>query len=161
MTVSLIIAITFAGVSSSASSSPLPNLTNDASSTTVTIYSQAEDGELLRINCSDWNACRNASSSTYAWSIYPWGTVESGFYNSSYHVKRIFFFFDTSTIPTNAHIDSVVLNVYAGQYQSGNTTVHVVRSTANIPLSTAEFTHFQYLSGGSSTPSPNSWMSIA
>jgi PKD repeat protein len=129
------------------------------SSTTVTIYSEAEDGELAKSNCGDWNSCSNASSSTDMWSTQLWGTVQAVF-DSSYHVKRLSFFFDTSTIPANAHVESAVLNVYAGPYQSGSTTVHVVRSTASMPLSMTDFSHIQFSTGGSATASPNSWMSI-
>jgi hypothetical protein len=148
------------GVLPSVLASSLSLDTRAASSVTVTVYSQVADGEVLRFNCNDWSTCRNGSSGTAAWSNLMNGTVEAGFYNSTYHVKRVFFYFDTSAIPANAHIDSAVLNVYAANFLQGSTSVHVVRSTANTPLSVADFNQVQFVSGGSATPTTIGWMNI-
>jgi hypothetical protein len=141
----------------------LPAVSQSGQTETITIYSDLADGEVLNRWCnSDWNSCRNASMGNARWEGLTVGTVgatlEAG---GDYTIERIFFFFDTSSIPTNAQITGATLNVYAGQYQQGNKTIHVARSTANIPLTIADFSKVEFVSGGSTAPSsPYTWMSI-
>ncbi len=128
--------------------------------TAVTFYSKAEDGEVVNIGCPDWATCRNASSGNRAWTIYGAGTVSAAYVDSTYHVKRLFFFFDTSTIPAGAQIVSAQLAVYAGQWQKASTGFYVVRSTAGLPLSVADFSRFAYQSGGFAKPPANTWAHV-
>jgi len=130
--------------------------------TTVTVYGQRDDAEVVNIDCSDWNTCANAPSGNAAWHGLTFGAVEASRTSSGYHVKRIFLFFDTSTVPENASILSATLTVYAGQWQTGYKTIHVVPSVASIPLTRHDFSRLQFVSGGSSTPaSPNLWLDIS
>ena len=158
--IATIIMALLVGGSPSVLASPPSLETRAASATTVTVYSQVTDGEVMRIDCNDWNTCRSSSSGTYAWSNLTNGTVQAAYYNSTYHVKRAFFYFDTSAIPSNARIVSAVLNVYAANYLQGSTSVHVVRSTANTPLSVADFSRVQFVSGGSASRTTVGWMNI-
>jgi hypothetical protein len=130
---------------------------------TLTIYGDINDGEVLNRWCtSDWNTCRNAATGNERWEGLTVGTVGATYDSKGYTIQRVFFYFDTSSIPSNAQITSVTLNVYAGQYQNGNKTIHVVRSSAGLPLTTADFSKIEYVSGGSVTPSSiNSWMGIS
>lgn len=132
-------------------------------SETLTIYSNLTDGEVLNRWCSsDWNNCRNASTGNARWDNLTVGTIGatrgSG---GDFTIQRIFLFFDTSSLPTNVQITGATLYVYAGQYQNGNKTIHIARSTAVTPLSTADYSRVEFVSGGSTTPNiPYSWMTI-
>ena len=140
---------------------PLVNKYIPQNSITLTIFGQENDGEVLNNPCSDWDTCRNATNGTNMWQGLAAGTVGSILTDSGYMISRPFLFFDTSVIPTNANIFSATLNVYAGQWQNGNRTIHVVPSMADIPLSISDFSKIQFVSGGSITPSsPNIWMQI-
>ncbi|MEW5868517.1 MAG: hypothetical protein AB1894_04525 [Chloroflexota bacterium] len=128
-----------------------------------TIYGQTTDGEVLNLNCSDWLTCRNASSGNARWQDMTVGTVGAGFSssNSTYLVERVFLFFDTSIIPSNANISSATLHLHSGQFLNGNNKIHMVPSTALIPLSISDFSRFSFISGGAVTPiSPNAWMTV-
>lgn len=127
----------------------------------TTVYDQITDGEVLYLNCSVWSTCRNAATGNANWQNLGVGTVGAGYAAPNYTIQRVFLFFDTSSIPSSANITSIVLNVFAGQYQNGTKTFHVVPSTAAIPLSTADFNKISFVSGGAVTPtSLNSWVSI-
>jgi len=149
------------------SPSTTPTLTNTPTQTptedkTEQFFSQLDDGEVLYRFCSsDWSTCRNSSMGNAGWDDLTVGTVGATFDHLGYTIQRMFFFFDTSSIPTNAQIKSAILHVYAGQYQNGNKTIHVVPSKANIPLGLADFSNTQFESGGSVTPSsPFIWMQL-
>ncbi|MEW6499215.1 MAG: hypothetical protein AB1589_43040, partial [Cyanobacteriota bacterium] len=112
---------------------------------------------------SDWLTCRNASSGNARWQDMTVGTVGAGFSssNSTYLVERVFLFFDTSIIPSNANISSATLHLHSGQFLNGNNKIHMVPSTALIPLSISDFSRFSFISGGAVTPiSPNAWMTV-
>ena len=128
---------------------------------TMAAISNVADGEVLNIYCTNWDTCRNAPSSNETWDG-PASTVGSTFASGyDYIIQRIFYFFDTTTIPVGAQITKATLYVYVSQWYNGNDTVHVVRSTADIPLDTDDFSKFENVSGGSTNPSSTySWMSI-
>jgi len=138
----------------------LPLILNN-SPYTMTAISNVADGEVLNIYCTNWETCRNAPSSNETWDG-PASTVGSSFASGfDYIVQRIFYFFDTTTIPVGAEIMEATLYVYVSEWHNGNDTVHVVRSTADIPLDTDDFSKFENVSGGSTNPSSTySWMSI-
>lgn len=128
---------------------------------TTTIFGEEDDGEVLNNPCENWENCRNSSLGTSIWQGLEMGTIGSIFTGSHYMVARSFLLFDTSSIPSNANIIGATLNLYAGQYQNGNKTLHVVPSSASFPLSVEDFSKIEYVSGGSKTPSsPFIWMQI-
>lgn len=127
---------------------------------TVMVYGDEADGELGRIECDDWAACRNSSWGNFLLRDYGAGTVSASFGDPYFDVKRIFLFFDTSSLPANAVIEEATLGIYAGPFQSGSTLVHVVRSTAGIPLSNGDIDEIQSQSGGFTTLAPNAWSNI-
>jgi hypothetical protein len=128
---------------------------------TKTIYGEELDGEALNNPCDEWESCRNATNGTSVWQGLEAGTVGSIFTEYGYMIARPFLFFDTSSIPSNAFISSATLNIYAGQWQNGNKTFHVVKASASLPLSNEDFSKIEYVSGGSKTPSsPFIWMEI-
>jgi hypothetical protein len=136
---------------------------NNHPTITLTTFGQNSDGEVVNFYCNQWNTCRTSAYGTTAWSNLLNGTIgatnDTIFY---YYVQRVFLFFDTSAIPPNAQLANVNLFVYAEQWQNGNKTFHVVPSTADVPLDTADFGRIQFTSGGSTAPvSPNTWMSIS
>ena len=130
--------------------------------TTLTVQGNLADGEVLNRFCkNDWSTCRNASSGNAQWEGLNVHTVGAGFDSKGYTIERAFFFFDTSSIPKKAQITGATLSIYVGQYQHGTTTMDVVRSMANMPLSQADYSRIEFVSGGSGTPnSPNSWLNI-
>ncbi|MFC1996942.1 DNRLRE domain-containing protein [Chloroflexota bacterium] len=138
----------------------LPLITNKESQFTKTANGIESDGEVGLFSCNEWDSCRNANYGSVVWDYLQEGTVEVQQNSSGYDIKRIFLFLDTSSIPPNAIITNATLNVYATTYQQGSTTVHIVRSTANIPLSSNDFGNIQFVSGGEATPYPNSWMTL-
>lgn len=125
------------------------------------VFSMAADGELGNISCTNWLTCRNSITGNFLMNGYAQGTVDSSWVSSQFSIKRIFLFFDTSSIPTNATITGVVLHVYADQFLAGNTTLYIVNSTAPIPLTNDAFNKVSYVPGGSYTASGNSWMNIS
>jgi hypothetical protein len=140
--------------------SPSISIGSPLSTSPVTIYGQTSDGELANISCSSWNSCRKASQNTIVWDTYSEGTVEASKHPSEYLVKRIFLFFDTSSIPTNAKIESATLRVYSSGYQQNNTDFHVVRSLAIAPLTYSDFDNISLTSGGSSSVGNLVWVKI-
>jgi hypothetical protein len=136
-------------------------LNNHHPVTTVNIFDQADDGEVLNINCSSWSSCRNASSGNAMWQGLSMGTVGASHNSGGYTIQRIFYYFDTSQIPAQAQIMSAALHVYAGQWLNGRLKIHVVPSTAGLPLTAADFGKIQFASAGSVTAGPpNTWMEI-
>ena len=138
----------------------LPHTVKDYRPTvSVTIPGQLEDGESYFMNCSlGWTACRNSKTGSGTWSGLSQSTVAADLYNGKYTIERAFLFFDTSSIPANAEIASSSLKVYAGQWQTENELIHVVRSTAGIPLSANDYGKVEFVSGGSATFAiPSTW----
>ena len=129
--------------------------------TSVDIFDQADDGEVLNIDCSSWSNCRNASSGNAMWQGLSMGTVGATHNSGGYTLQRLFYYFDTSRIPAQAQIISAALHVYAGQWLNGGLKFHLVPSTANLPLTAADFGKIQFVSAGSITAGPpNTWMEI-
>jgi hypothetical protein len=129
-------------------------------STTVRIYGDEADGELGRLQCDDWVECRDNSSGNYLVQGYPFGTISANYEAPYFDIRRIFLYFDTSALEPNAVIEDATLWYYSGSAQSGDTLLHVVRSTAGIPLSQDHYDDVQFQSGGSATPAANAWVSI-
>jgi hypothetical protein len=129
---------------------------------TMTVYGQLDDGEAYYLNCSlGWTACRNSPSGNGSWTGLPVSTIGADYSSGNFTIERAFLYFDTSSIPAGANITSSTLMVYAGQWQNGSKTVHVVRSTAGIPLSGTDYGKVQFQSGGSVTfPAPLNWATI-
>jgi hypothetical protein len=129
---------------------------------TVTVYSQSGDGEVVNQDCATWAECRSATSGDFAYSLYQGATVASSYTANAYAIKRVFLYFDTSAVPANATIQSVTLNVYAGQYQNGpHRRVYVVQSTQGSPLSILDFGRLIFASGGFAALAANTWAQIA
>ena len=123
-------------------------------------YSLAEDGEVGRTGCEDWDSCRNASYGSFAWSGYAWGSTTADSVDGGYAVKRTFLRFDTSALPAGARIRSAVLHVYSGQFQTSGTRVHVVNASQGESLSADDFDAVAFRSGGSVQFQPREWMKI-
>lgn len=139
----------------------LPIVSKRMSQIVTTVEGQTTDGEVLYLNCLVWSTCRNAATGNANWQDLGVGTVGAGYTAPYYFIQRIFLFFDTTSIPSGANITSVVLHMFAGQYQNGTKIFHVVPSTATIPLSTTDFGKISFVTGGAATPtSLNSWVSI-
>jgi hypothetical protein len=129
---------------------------------TVTTYSQMTDGEMGKDGCISWDACRNGEIGTLGYDSEPYGTVGASRDSAGYQVKRLFLFFDTSAIPSDAIIQNAVLHLYAYTYQAGIVTLHVVPATANSPLIyNTDFGQIEFVSGGSATPQPDNWVDIS
>jgi len=124
---------------------------------TVRSFGHAEIGNVY---CSDWEACRIAATGNHLITGYDWTTVSAGLDRAQYDVRRLFLYFDTSTIPADAQVTRVTLRLYGGPYQVGNTTLHVVRSTAQYPPTSADYAQFVNVSGGSTYFLPNAWSEI-
>lgn len=127
---------------------------------TMRIYGDEADGELGRLFCEDWEECRDNSSGNYLVQGYPFGTISVGFEAPYFDIRRIFLYFDTSALEPNVVIEDATLWYYSGSVQSGDTLLHVVRSTAGIPLSRDHYDDVQFQSGGSATSAANAWVSI-
>jgi hypothetical protein len=129
---------------------------------TMTAISNIADGEVMNRNCTNWETCRNAQSSNTSLQGLVVGTVGASLTSEyAYVVQRTFYFFDTTTIPIGAEITEATLYLYVSDWKNGNNIVHVVRSTADTPLDTDDFSEFENVSGGSTNPSSTySWMSI-
>jgi hypothetical protein len=146
--------------------SPAPSATSpggEPSNITDNFYDMPEDGEVLNRFCTDdWETCRSVAVSNANWQDIEVASIGGGSPSDGYLIERTFLFFDTSGIPSSATIQSAVLYVHAGQWLNGNTTIHVVRSSANIPLTTSSFQKFTNVSGGSVTlTTPFDWASIS
>jgi serine/threonine protein kinase len=126
---------------------------------TVTIPAQITDGELLFRWCSsDWATCRNAAQGNATWVGLTVTTIGAGHDTSGFTIERGFLTFDTTPIPANVTINSATLHFYTGAFLNGNTTIHVVRSFANVSLSNSDYGMIEYNSGGSTRPSnPFTW----
>jgi hypothetical protein len=129
---------------------------------TENFYDLPQDGEVLNRFCTaDWETCRGVSEANAHWQDIDVASIGGGSFPDGYLVERTFLFFDTSSIPSSARIESAVLHIYAGQFLNGNTLIHVARSNANIPLSTRSFQDFTNESGGSvALHTPFSWDTI-
>jgi hypothetical protein len=142
----------------------LPVVLNDYSTIpryTLTSISQASDGEVGNTNCNSWDQCRNAAQGNLAYSTFEGATVASRYEAGKYDVKRVFFTFDTSAVPVNATIVSARLNFYAGPYQNGSTRrVHVVDSFQGVPLTSSDFNHIGFISGGFADLVSDTWKQI-
>jgi murein DD-endopeptidase MepM/ murein hydrolase activator NlpD len=130
--------------------------------TTVNFNSTMEDGEALNLNCIlTWSVCRNLAAGNASWQGLQVSTIGSDYTSSGYTIQRAFFYFDTSSIPANAIITEGKLMVYAGQWQNGSKIIHLVHSSASIPLTGADFGKVSFISGGSVTlPGPFNWATI-
>jgi hypothetical protein len=127
----------------------------------LTVLSSADDGEVGNIDCETWQTCRNAAVGSLVYSSFEGATVDSRYDSQGYHVKRVYFKFDTSSIPANATIQAAELNFYAGPYQNGpNRRLHVVQSSQGTPLSGADFSRVAYISGGSADLQTNTWETL-
>jgi hypothetical protein len=138
------------------------NYSAPVSTQTLTAYSQTGDGEVGRIQCATWAECRGATLGSLAFATYENATVGGSLEADGYVVKRVFFYFDTSSLPANAVIQSATLHFYAGTYQYGSDRrVHVVRSTQASPLSHSDFAQVGFASGGFVDLTPNAWFQIS
>lgn len=139
---------------------PLIIKANHSEPVELTIYSDNDDVEIVKLNCSSWDSCRNASTGDSAWDNLANGTISAAYASSLYHIKRLFLFFDTSSIPSNAVIQNATLSIYADQYQTGDTSFHVVQSTSYQPPTAVDYNNLGIISGGSDEATPNTWLHI-
>jgi len=124
------------------------------------IYADINDVEIGNNECDNWVGCWDSSYGNYLVKDYLEGTVSADLLSSKYVVRRIVIPFDTSSIPHEAIIKKVTLHFHAGEFQSGNPTIHIVHSTANSPITNYDFGKKENLSGGSASPSPSTWSII-
>jgi hypothetical protein len=123
-------------------------------------YSLEGDGEIGRIECPEWEACRNAEYGNMAWSEYPQSSVIATYINSSYAVKRTFLRFDTSQLAPDAQIESAKLHVYSYIHSDGVTKIHVVDSNQGAYFSPYDFSNVSFQSGGYANFTPSQWVEI-
>ena len=139
----------------------LPLLTsNYRSLATLTIYGDQADGELGNLLCDEWVTCRDASWGNYLVTGYAGGTVSAGYNGSQYDVRRIFLFFDTSSLPPDAVVEEATLTLHAGPYQNGSSLLHVVRSTVVGALSHDDYDDVLFQSGGAAFFPADAWVKI-
>ena len=129
---------------------------------TSTYLAIAADAEVILTHCTQqWQICRNLTTSDSMWTGLQVGTAGASFDKDHYTIQRLLLYFDTTAIPENSIITGAVLHIHIDQYLNGNTTIHVVQSTAQLSPSTVDFGHVGDLSGGSIKPtSRNVWMEI-
>jgi hypothetical protein len=144
----------------SATSTESPATYSSTSVYTLAVPSQVSDGEIGIQGCMSWEECRTASQGTMVYTIYHGGTVASSIYSQLYVVKRIFFYFDTSALPTGATILSASLNFYAGSFQNGTTRIHAVNAFQSQVLERSDFSRVGNISGGFVDLAPNTWAQI-
>ncbi len=132
--------------------------------TTETFYADTADAELIRNNYSTWNTTRNATSANNIYTGFVDGTMAAYFTttpNNLYGINRLFTFFDTSSIPSEATIISAEIHLYAGPYQHGSNQIHIVDTWANLPLGVNDYSRLSFISGGTFiSPPTNSWIVI-
>jgi hypothetical protein len=140
----------------------LPLLLRDASQNNkVQVTADLDDGEILNINCSNWQECRSATSGSNHWAGLVVGTVGSTYNASGYTIQRLFLNFDTTGIPANAIINMAAVHLFTGEYQNGLQSIILVPSTAHIPLTSSDFGRIQFSSaGGIKLIAPNTFTSI-
>jgi hypothetical protein len=141
----------------------LPLILNgsDSVSFATTVYSQLADGEVLKVGCATWMGCRGATSGNGAYTGFSGATVDSTYNSGEYFIKRVFLYFDTSTLPVDATIHSAILHLYAGPWHNGSVRrVHAVKSTQAEPLSVSDFSRVSFISGGFADLVANTWIQI-
>jgi hypothetical protein len=127
----------------------------------VQVTADLDDGEILNINCSNWQECRSATSGSNHWAGLVVGTVGSTYNASGYTIQRLFLNFDTTGIPANAIINMAAVHLFTGEYQNGLQSIILVPSTAHIPLTSSDFGRIQFSSaGGIKLIAPNTFTSI-
>ncbi len=126
----------------------------------TTIYTELNDVEIGNTECDNWIECWNSGYGNYLVNDFSDGTVSADLLSSKYTIRRIFIPFDTSSIPPEAVIKKVTLHFHASEYQSGNSTIHIVHSTAHNPITNSDFGNKEDLSGGFASPSPSTWSTI-
>lgn len=124
---------------------------------TITIYAD-HDIEAGCIEGQDWPGCRNIKISNYGvGNEYPEGTISADFFSNGYAIRRVFLYFDTTSIPEMATISSATLSFYAGPYQEGSNLIHVIQSFGEKWYSPSDFNNIRALSGGSVDANKNQW----
>lgn len=141
------------------SAAPSSGTTTPQSVTSISYAGLTSDGEALKINCATWSACRNATSGGL-YSNLSQGTVQARHDAGGYQVKRLFLFFNTASLPDDATITQVRLRLYLQMTGAGR-PLHVVRSTAGQPLTSADFDAVVYQSGGSLAATSTGWAELS
>jgi len=109
---------------------------------TVQIYSSTNDGYISNSSGS-WAGVHDGTSGTaVSTDSYKSSAAYVGWNstNSTYYIFRSFFEFNTSSIPANAIIQSVVFKWYG--YSSSNGTICFQKSTHSNPLTGTDFDNF-------------------
>ena len=154
-------------VSSPSSSTPIPVIvvvteapSFPSAKDTAIIYADVKDAEIGNVNCDTWIQCWNTSQGYFLLTGYAEGTVSADNLPEGFNVRRIFISFDTSSISSGAIVKKAELHFRTGGGSVGNPTIHIVNSTATIPLSYSGFGEAGNSSGGSASPLPYSWSTI-
>jgi len=126
----------------------------------VTIYADVNDTEIGNVKCVDWMQCWNTPYGYFFVTGYPEATVSADYLTEGFNVRRIFMSFDTSSIPPGAVVKKAALHFHTGASIVGNSTIHIVNSTASIPLSYSGFSGAGNTSGGSASLLPSTWSTI-
>jgi hypothetical protein len=125
------------------------------------VRAHSDDAEVGNLRCTNsWPACVQAQSGNYLVGGYPWGTLGVDLFSDGYSVRRVFLNFDTRVIPKTAVITSATLYVYAGEYMSGDTMMHVLASSAGRPPTNSDFGRVTAARLGMAGASRNAWVAI-
>ena len=127
---------------------------------TLTVYTQPADGEIGLGNCSAWPACHGAASGSLVYSTFSGATVASSYGSGLYAINRVYLYFDTTSLPLVAAIQSATLNFYAGPFQNGSTRLHVAQSMQGATLTVTDFGQVVFTSGGFADLPANTWTQI-
>jgi glutamyl endopeptidase len=128
--------------------------------TTDTFNGMKADAELFNHQCNTFEECRTAQYGSGYWSDLGGGTISATYTDGKYFINRIFLFFDTSALPEGATILDAKLKIYAGPFQHGSNKIHVVPTSAGVPVTFSDFGNLEFISGGSSEPPTNTWIGI-
>jgi hypothetical protein len=127
---------------------------------TLKVVGTVDDAEVGMIECATYNACREAQEANFLLPGYGAGSVEASYDGGKYALKRAFLYFDLSEVPAGATILEASLHVYSGEGPAGNTTIHVVRTTAARPPVPEDYSKVIFNSGGSALFKASGWITI-
>lgn len=132
-------------------------------STSISVNSTTADGWISHYNAT-YSTVRGATTGSTATAnvtgedFGEW--VDCGsFNNSGYYIGRVFYYFDTSSLPDACTIDSVTLDIYCN-YNFGAATAIAYEGTQGTTLSTADYDAFGSVWSDNVTLTASQWSTM-